>query len=250
MGELKEYVDGRSERTCQERLYSYLRRPPENNSIEDHAEWERRSEAFEAYLKSNVRTANPTYGEKGYIERLLNYDSLSDILRIWNLNGKKALEIMGVEMDWPSQDFQTVAGLCDELDGQAAERIKLSAFALASDWWQKPEIRKAQPSDRAKALFRSKGQYSQQKNAPKMLLRAIDDRRGTTSIPIFAFNEIAAYLQVSPHWLLRFAPDVALFGSQAATDVILDAFSFMPGEAKQLFIEVLNTYVKGGGTDA
>lgn len=250
MGERIEYVDGRSERTCQDRLYSYLRRPPENDSIEPHAEWERRSEAFEAYLKSNVRTANTRYGEKGRVERLLNYDSLSDILRIWGLNGRKALENMGVEMDWPSQEFQTVAELCDGFDGQAMERVTRSAFALASDWWQSEEIRKAQPSERAKALLRSKVPFSEQKNAPEMLKRAIDDTRGTTSIPISAFNEIAAYLQVSPHWLLRFAPDVALLGSRAATDVILDAFSFMPGEARRIFIDALNTYRKGGGGDA
>lgn len=250
MGERMEYVDRRSERTCQDRLYSYLRCPPENDSIEIHAEWERRSKAFETYLKSNVRTANARYGEKGRVERLLNYGSLSDILRIWDLNGRKALEVMGVEMDWPSQEFQTVARICDELDGQAMERIRSSAFALASEWWQNEEIQKAQPSERAKALLRAKVPFSEQKNAPEMLKRATDDTTGMTSIPIFAFNEIATYLQVSPHWLLRFAPDVALLGSQAATDVILDAFSFMPGEAKQIFIDALKGYWKGGCENA
>ena len=152
---------------------------------------------------------------------------------------------MGVEIDWPSQEFQNLATLCDGLDEGGLEQIKRSAFALASNWWQEEAIQKAQPSDRAKALLRSKVPFSEQKGAPEMLRKALDDTRGTTSIPISAINEIAVFLQVSPHWLLRFAPDVSLLGMCATTDVILDAFSFMPRESKQIFMAYLLHVIRG-----
>ena len=181
------------------------------------------------------------------MQKLLTYDSLSDILRIWGMNGRDAGEIMGVTFEWPTEAFRNVAGCCDSFDQETLNRVHRTAYKLSNSWWKQEKIANAQPTVRARSWFIAKIPYAAQKEAPEKLYAAARSSEGFMSIPFSVFPEVSAYLEVSPHWLLKFPPDIPFYGDKPLLDQILDAFSFMSEEARAAFLLALQEIQLGGG---
>ena len=225
MGATLEFIDERDNNKFRDKLYSFF------DSHEGQPDWQERMDAYHRFREENQPKSAGASADK-----CLTFDGLGQLLSITGISGREFFSLAGLPYEWPGAGFQTVCGLCNNLDPELLERIRESAYALAPDWWRAEEFVESQPSVRARAAFIRILPYDKQREAPKYIKAAAYDNTRSTSIPISEFSGVGTLLGINLHWLLRLPPDVPFFGEAGIVDEILDAFSFMPAATKAYFI--------------
>ena len=254
MGTLREYIDGYSNNTAQEKLYAFIESRESEPDPRERAKWQERNSKLKEYRGNYQRPASINDKQGGSIEKRLTFDSLTDILRIAGMSGKEFFEAIGVTVQWPSRDFQRLAQICEQLSEKDRKAVAETAFFLSTDWWKQEKIIHMQPSLRIRAYFKRTVPYTLQSGAPKTLLAVSkygESRQGPSTvfltIPVEDFPAISVYLQLSPHWLMRLPEDVPFFGTTGDVDSILDAYSFMTRRTKQYFLQAVSDLCRGNG---
>lgn len=178
--------------------------------------------------------------------KILTYDKLSEIMRICQLRLDEAFDLVGVEVRWPGEDFERLASACDKLPSELISQVAATARELAPDWQKREEIDELLPTRRALNILRRKTSCGDRMNLEIEELRhAWDDGKFFTTIATEAMPEVAEYLQISLHWLMRLDRDILVYAKKPETEAVLDEFSFMPPDLRDRFIQAVETLSEG-----
>lgn len=174
----------------------------------------------------------------------IKYDTMNNLLSKTNnvISVSELMTLLGVKPVYSEPEYETIIDLCRQLSVDALKKCLQIADQLVTDWQREPKMDKLQPSERIFALVeRRRRGHDRVTDAPVDLARAWVDHHRGTRVPFAAIPETCAYLNASPHWIMRLSDDVPYYCKDTPLiDVILDRYSFIPKKDKKLFIALLN----------
>ena len=243
MAKQREFLDSRNDRTVEDFIYAYIERDKDSADREKKSAWKKRHELAEDFRKRNTSKSIPPKAElleSGPRVRRVTYDTLPELLRIAELNGRQLFQLMGVPVPWPDDEFKLLAGQCEHLPEKTVHQILYSAIQMTPNWWMTEEAQAACPSDRARLLFQRRFPRTMRKmiNCPP-LEKIWTDQHSAYTIPFRDFPETAQILKVNLHWLLCLDEGTCFFGSRPEIDFVLNVFSFMPEQLRKTFLEAV-----------
>lgn len=216
-------------------LDTYIRRPPDDDSPEALADYQRRMKAMDE-INQDRRTRTVRMNSTYRALDDFTYMGLSSILRTANLDLRGMYRLIGVELTFPNEEFAEVATICERLDDAQLSYVLDIASLLTVDFKADPIMNGPSATQAALSVYKLKRPPGKMfENHCKPIDRLFTNSECMT-IDIIDFPEVSKYLGVSLHWLFRLANDVSAYGLKSMTEMVLDLFGFMPTRSQELFL--------------
>ena len=230
-------------RPYEERLYAYLERDAADDSQEAVDEYNRRIEISKEF-KSEFRSRQNRKKELRELPRQFTYDMLDAYCKAANVTVSKLYEITeagpGPVM---TKEEAEIAKTCDSLPEEKAKHLRDIALSMSTNWWQQDDVLKLFPTEKVFAALLRIIPRSERRmdNTPAALFDSWSDQHFGTAIPFKDYPEICDFLSLPIRWVFGIT-QATVFGNKPVTQDILDAYSFIPPNAKPLFYRTCITF--------
>lgn len=178
--------------------------------------------------------------EKYAEHTVITFDMLPNVLDVLSLSVKELYGLMGVDMQYPDDDFEELCAICDLLPKDILDRIIRGLSKIVPSFYHECgnqgfpskriiEFHRRIRANRKERLVGNDDEVISLRSAYNGMPRVRPER----------FPEVAVKRRMSMHWILGGHENMIVYGSKSETNTIMDLYSFLSAKNQMFFMEMM-----------